>query len=346
MIKTVILDYGHGGTDPGACANGLVEKTMNLVTGEACKKELQIYKVPVVALRNTDVTMSLSERTSKANTYGKDSCYVSIHHNAGGGDRGECIYSVVANMGKELADSIGNEMLNVLGQQKKIYNKVGDYNRDYYHVIRETVMEAVIVEVCFIDNASDVQIADTIAEQERNGRVIAHGILKRMGINLNQNTPPVDSNKLYRVRKSWADASSQKSANSVLEYAKKECDKYPGYSVYDANGKAVYPVYVSPAPSAPKPPTIKEKIIEDRLEYGKGPHKCTVTKASGISFYDEPSSASKFTGSYGHTESVYYDRVITTDKYIYVSWISASTKKRRYMPTTEKSTGTKWAKCE
>ena len=46
--------------------------------------------------------------------------------------------------------------------------------------------------------------------------------------------------KWYRVRKSWNDATSQVGAYLVLDNAKEECDKHPGYSVYDWNGKAVY----------------------------------------------------------------------------------------------------------
>ena len=44
----------------------------------------------------------------------------------------------------------------------------------------------------------------------------------------------------YRVRKSWADASSQKGAFKSLENAKKCVDENPGYSVFDESGKAVY----------------------------------------------------------------------------------------------------------
>ncbi len=46
--------------------------------------------------------------------------------------------------------------------------------------------------------------------------------------------------QLYRVRKSWSDAKSQIGAYSSLENAKKACKA--GYSVYDSNGKAVYPL--------------------------------------------------------------------------------------------------------
>ena len=46
--------------------------------------------------------------------------------------------------------------------------------------------------------------------------------------------------QMYRVRKSWADAASQKGAFTVLSNAKKCADEHPGYTVYDASGKAVY----------------------------------------------------------------------------------------------------------
>ena len=44
----------------------------------------------------------------------------------------------------------------------------------------------------------------------------------------------------YRVRKSWADAKSQKGAFKVIANARKCADENPGYSVYDESGKAVY----------------------------------------------------------------------------------------------------------
>lgn len=45
---------------------------------------------------------------------------------------------------------------------------------------------------------------------------------------------------LYRVRKSWLDANSQKGAYKTLSNAKETADKYPGWSVYDWNGVVIY----------------------------------------------------------------------------------------------------------
>lgn len=47
--------------------------------------------------------------------------------------------------------------------------------------------------------------------------------------------------KYYRVRKSWADAGSQKGAFTVLDNAKKCADENPGHAVFDWNGEQVYP---------------------------------------------------------------------------------------------------------
>lgn len=54
-------------------------------------------------------------------------------------------------------------------------------------------------------------------------------------------TPSAAATGLYRVRKSWADAKSQKGAFKSLDNAKKCADSNNGYAVFDTNGKQVYP---------------------------------------------------------------------------------------------------------
>ena len=56
-------------------------------------------------------------------------------------------------------------------------------------------------------------------------------------------SPPVitEVKELYRIRKDWADAKSQKGAYKVLSNARKCADANPGYSVFDSKGNRVYP---------------------------------------------------------------------------------------------------------
>ena len=65
--------------------------------------------------------------------------------------------------------------------------------------------------------------------------------------------------KWYRVRKSWADAKSQKGAYKVLKNAKACADKNAGYSVFDWNGNVVYPVVSAEAE--------QESLTETKVNY-------------------------------------------------------------------------------
>lgn len=183
---SVCIDVGHGGSDSGAVKGNHVEKVYNLDTALACKKELEKYGEKVVITRSGDKYLSLSERCSIAN---KNKCnlFISIHHNSGGGDRGEVIYSIKEGKGKTLAHNIAKEMKDMGQTTVQEYSRKSEKTgKDYYAVIRGTNMPAVIVEVCFLDNSKDVQIADTLAERQRNGREIAHGILKYLGKNVDE----------------------------------------------------------------------------------------------------------------------------------------------------------------
>lgn len=56
----------------------------------------------------------------------------------------------------------------------------------------------------------------------------------------NKLSPSVPATEIYRIRKTWADASSQIGAYSVLESAKAACKA--GYSVFNSKGEVVYSV--------------------------------------------------------------------------------------------------------
>lgn len=71
---------------------------------------------------------------------------------------------------------------------------------------------------------------------------------------------PSASGEMYRVRKTWNDAKSQKGAFTVLTNAKACADQNPGYTVFDSNGKAVY---ASQASSSGTTPAAKEQLAVD-----------------------------------------------------------------------------------
>ena len=79
--KTIVVDPGHGGKDPGASDNGVTEKNVNLAIGLELQKVLLARGYNVIMTRNTDVYLKLQERTDIANNANAD-LFVSIHVNA------------------------------------------------------------------------------------------------------------------------------------------------------------------------------------------------------------------------------------------------------------------------
>ena len=97
---------------------------------------------------------------------------------------------------------------------------------------------------------------------------LATEVTKRLG-GASAPTPSTPAKKtMYRVRKTWADAKSQKGAYTVLANAKKMADKNPGYSVFDESGNVVYPVQETKKEETFKP--YKVKVTADVLNIRKG----------------------------------------------------------------------------
>ena len=81
-VRTVIIDPGHGGRDPGATGLfGLREKRITLAVGRRLRALLEARGFRVVMTRDGDRTLSLEERTAIAEGAGGD-LFVSLHVNA------------------------------------------------------------------------------------------------------------------------------------------------------------------------------------------------------------------------------------------------------------------------
>lgn len=86
-IRGIVVDAGHGGSDPGASGNGIVEKEYNLKIANYIYNRLKELGLPVTLTRSTDVTLSPTDRVNKIlNAYGNNGNVIvlSNHLNAGG----------------------------------------------------------------------------------------------------------------------------------------------------------------------------------------------------------------------------------------------------------------------
>src|SRR5574344_2728453 len=89
MSKKIVIDAGHGGDDPGASANDIIEKDLTLSIAKYLKKRFDELGVSSELTRIDDTTLDPSDRVKKALSFygnGNDVILLSNHINAGGGE--------------------------------------------------------------------------------------------------------------------------------------------------------------------------------------------------------------------------------------------------------------------
>ncbi|ANE47913.1 hypothetical protein SY83_18270 [Paenibacillus swuensis] len=147
----VIIDAGHGGTDPGAPSiNGRREKDFTLaVASKVNVLLLKESKIEVVMTRTGDTYPSLSDRSSLANNVNAD-LFISIHGNSlkGSSANGLETYYLHKNSA-EFANIVHKNLLsatNIKDRKVRVEN---------FHVVRETKMPSVLLELGFLSSSSD-----------------------------------------------------------------------------------------------------------------------------------------------------------------------------------------------
>ncbi len=96
-MAKIVIDAGHGGDDPGASGNGIIEKDLTLKISQYMYDRFKDLGIPVKMTRTTDETISPTERVKRVlDAYGNsnDVIVISNHINAGGGE-GHCVTKYV-----------------------------------------------------------------------------------------------------------------------------------------------------------------------------------------------------------------------------------------------------------
>lgn len=171
----IVVDAGHGGTDPGAHGFSLDEKDVTLDIAKRLQQKLQSEGATVLMTRESDTYPTLSDRVNLANSQHADS-FVSIHCNANDSQsaNGSETYwnsQYFGTESKALAQSI----------QDQLYRQLDTLNRgiktaDYY-VIKNTKMPSVLVETAFITNSSDAAKLGNPTYRDKAAEAIFQGFL-------------------------------------------------------------------------------------------------------------------------------------------------------------------------
>lgn len=178
--RTVIIDPGHGGSDPGAVYNGRQEKDDTLRLAYDLGNALERRGVNVVYTRVSDVYDSPFEKAQIANNSDAD-YFVSIHRNAMPAPNTASGVESLVYADTGIPALLGR---NINAELAKVgWTDLGVKERPGLVVLRRTRMPAVLVEAGFIDNDQDNAffdrnlaatadaiadgIVETFAEQER-----------------------------------------------------------------------------------------------------------------------------------------------------------------------------------
>lgn len=192
--RTVVVDPGHGGRDPGAVGYaGTYEKDVTLAIALMVAGMLEKAGATVVMTRHEDTTVELAARSALANAVGADA-FVSIHADAVGFGRiasGTSTFYFPENDGatdsslnRRYAEAVHAEVLRMLGLRDR-----GVHQRAF-HVVRDTMMPAALVEVGFIDNPDEEKLLVDPDFQARAAAGIVQGIVRFFSEERQLDVPP------------------------------------------------------------------------------------------------------------------------------------------------------------
>lgn len=158
-MQKVIINPGSGGSDSGNVSSNLIEKDFNLEIAKAIYDNLKDLGIDAYLLRDSDETLSNSERLRKVESLINEGDTVILLTNvlSGGNDSGaEIIYALKDE--DKLASMISNNIESI-GQNVIKYYQLRDplnTSQDFYEIIKDAGnTESLIVSFGYIDNAFD-----------------------------------------------------------------------------------------------------------------------------------------------------------------------------------------------
>ncbi len=213
-VKTIVIDPGHGGKDPGAMHNGITEKDFVLGFSRQLGNELEKLGYEVKYTRDTDVFVSLAQRARMAEDL-KGDLFISVHTNAAENKRLAGVETYYLDYTHAKSDHValrenGGQIKGRMGQiddavaelalraklheserlatfvQRNMYGYVnrkgfdvqnGGIKGNVFKVLDETSMPGILLEIGYISNSFD-------AKNLKNNafvRSLAHGVAE--GIN-------------------------------------------------------------------------------------------------------------------------------------------------------------------
>ena len=251
MPYTIVIDAGHGGSDPGAVYEGRREKDDNLSLAMAVGELLSRQGVSVIYTRTTDVYQTPFEKAQMANQADAD-FFLSFHRNSSEEPNQytgvETLVYDNSGIKQTMAENI-NGALSELG-----FRNLGVKARPGLVVLRRTKMPALLIETGFLNHKQDNALYDE--KQEEIARAIADAVLGTLDLETvaEADRRAAESDNVSCSRSaSVSDAVTASDASSASDFAAGTADD-AAYSSRETRSDPVTDPAARREPPRPAPP--------------------------------------------------------------------------------------------
>ncbi len=173
---SLVLDAGHGGSDPGAQRGDAQEKEMTLGIVNQLKKRLEANGAFITMTRSDDTFVSLEDRVKVTNLV-MPKAFVSVHINAleSTSDIKGIETYFQTEQSRPLAEAIHNSLFTSLGVPNRGIRKAR------FYVINHTSVPAILAEVGYISNKDEREKLISSDYQGKVADALAQGVILYVG---------------------------------------------------------------------------------------------------------------------------------------------------------------------
>lgn len=173
-IKKIVIDPGHGGSDPGAIGpNGLREKDVVLDVSLKLRDILQKNGYSTVMTRTTDVYLTLQQRVDISNSSNAD-FFLSVHNNSFSNPSAngtETFSYQSTGFGADVARKIQSKLVSTHGLTNR------GFKTEAFYVLKYNKIPAALVEIAFISNPYEESLLANDAFRTQSAQAIADAIM-------------------------------------------------------------------------------------------------------------------------------------------------------------------------
>lgn len=181
--KVIVIDAGHGGSEPGAVKQGIFEKDLNLAIVLKLKELLDQHpEWKVYYTRTEDVHVSLNDRVQLANLSGAN-MFISVHNNSTRtGEMMDFSGTEVMYDEDKTGESMGTEQLSNILLEETVAacgsRNLGLALGHSIYIIRTSEVPVALVEVGFMTDPGELGRLNSAEYQQKVAQGIYQGILR------------------------------------------------------------------------------------------------------------------------------------------------------------------------